>query len=283
MLRADDRPRDCDVLIAVHAGHSARHVLQFRRQFPTRPIVLAIAGTDLYSALRRSQRAQECLKTADRVVVLQPCAVAELPKSVRAKCRVIFQSAELPNETVTHRADGFDVCVIGHLRPVKDPFRAAMAVRRLPRESSIRVTHLGAAFSESMRNRATRETANNARYEWCGELSWRQTITRLRGSRLLVLSSKTEGGANVVSESIVAGVPVLSSRIPGSVGLLGDHYAGYFPTGGTAELRSLLLRAENEPDFLASLQNQIHSRQPLFAPSREQESWDRLLRELTNG
>jgi hypothetical protein len=33
-----------------------------------------------------------------------------------------------------------------------------------------------------------------------------------------------EGGANVISEAIVDGIPVIASRIDGSVGLLGAEY-----------------------------------------------------------
>ena len=51
--------------------------------------------------------------------------------------------------------------------------------------------------------------------------------------RLLALTSRLEGGANVVSEAIASGVPVLSSYIAGSVGILGADYPGYFPVGDT--------------------------------------------------
>jgi glycosyltransferase involved in cell wall biosynthesis len=49
----------------------------------------------------------------------------------------------------------------------------------------------------------------------------------------LVLSSKSEGGANVISEAVMASVPVIASRIPGTVGLLGENYPGYFEFGDT--------------------------------------------------
>jgi hypothetical protein len=35
------------------------------------------------------------------------------------------------------------------------------------------------------------------------------------------ISSLAEGGANVIGEAAVVGIPVLASRIPGNVGLLG--------------------------------------------------------------
>ena len=43
---------------------------------------------------------------------------------------------------------------MGHLRPVKDPFRTALAARLLPPSSRVRVLHLGAALSEEMAEQA---------------------------------------------------------------------------------------------------------------------------------
>ena len=59
----------------------------------------------------------------------------------------------------------------------------------------------------------------------------------------MVISSLSEGGANVISEAAVAGVPVLASRIDGNVGLLGADYPGYFPVGDTEALARLLRTA----------------------------------------
>ena len=86
-----------------------------------------------------------------------------------------------------------------------------------------------------------------------------------------------EGGANVVSEAVVAGVPVIASRIDGNVGLLGDAYDGYFPARDTAALAAILDRAEREPGFLDRPGAQGRARKPLFAPEREREAWRRLL------
>lgn len=99
-------------------------------------------------------------------------------------------------------------------------------------------------------------------------------------SRLMVLSSRMEGGANVISEALVEGVPVLASRIPGSVGLLGQDYAGYFPVGDTAALAELLRRAETEPVFYGHLRAACTKRARLFEPGRELSAWRQVLREL---
>src|ERR1700694_956207 len=107
----------------------------------------------------------------------------------------------------------FDVCVIGHLRTVKDPFRTAMAARLLPRSSRIRVVQVGGGLTEAMADRAPKEMRVNQRYEWLGEQSRSRVRRILAKSRLCVLSSRMEGGANVLSEAIVASVPILASRI----------------------------------------------------------------------
>ena len=51
---------------------------------------------------------------------------------------------------------------MGHLRPVKDPFRAAFAARLLPDASRIRVTHIGAALTAGMADAASINPAGTA-------------------------------------------------------------------------------------------------------------------------
>jgi glycosyltransferase involved in cell wall biosynthesis len=97
----------------------------------------------------------------------------------------------------------------------------------------------------------------------------------------MVLSSVSEGGANVISEAVAAGVPVLASRIDGSVGLLGRDYPGYFPVGDTAALTRLLHRLETSPDFLERLHRATAGRAHLFRPAREKAEWKKLIREIT--
>jgi glycosyltransferase involved in cell wall biosynthesis len=105
----------------------------------------------------------------------------------------------------------------------------------------------------------------------------------LRGaiwSHLLVISSRMEGGANVASEAIVAGVPLLSSRIGGIIGLLCKDYPGFFPFGDTRALAKLLERAVSDAGFYHELRTWCAKRRPLFAPAREQAAWKKLLAQI---
>ncbi len=274
-------PRErCDVLVALHARKSFRSLERFRRGRPGRRAIVALTGTDLYGDIRTSPEARWSLEAADRLVLLQPAGLAELTPSLRAKARVIRQGAERPAGRFPPRADVFEVALLAHLRPVKDPLRAASAARLLPPSSRVRVLHAGAALTPALAEAARREQRTNPRYRWLGALPHARALRVLARSRALVLTSEREGGANVVSEALACGVPVLSSRIPGSVGILGADHPGYFEPGDTAGLAALLTRAEDDRAFLSELRRRSRRLGPLVAPTRERESWKRLLAEL---
>ena len=164
---------------------------------------------------------------------------------------------------------------------MKDPFRTADAVRLLPASSQIKVLHAGAALSPDMESEALAKTKSNPRYSWLGELPRWKTLRLLAGSRLLALTSQMEGGANVASEALACSIPVISSRISGSIGLLGEDYPGYFPVGDTQALADLLHRLESDQSFYLSLKAWCHRRKEIVSPDREKQSWECLLQKIS--
>jgi putative glycosyltransferase (TIGR04348 family) len=275
---------DYDLLIALHARRSYPSVSRFHHLHPGKPLVVALTGTDLSGDLKEGQRARKSLELATFIVVLQPKALGELPPHLHGRARVIYQSVE-PFPSARNRKSStrsFTASVIGHLRPVKDPFRAALASRLLPPSSKLRILHVGGAMSDEMAARARAEMRVNPRYRWLGEKSRWYTRRILMGSDLFVLSSRSEGGANVISEAITASVPVIASRIAGTVGILGEDYPGYFSVGGTRQLMQLLVRAEWEPAFLNMLRSRGAALMSLFKPAREQGAWADLLKAITS-
>ena len=285
-----------DLLVALHARRSHPSIINFQCQHAKAPVIVALTGTDLYRDLRTNRLARKSLRVASRIIALQPKAIEELQPDLRDKTRVIYQSVESnwakpdPNrrEATTDRKStlrqtsksSFDICVIGHLRAVKDPFRAAMAARLLPPSSRIRVLQVGGAMTPAMAARARKEMQTNERYEWLGEQSQSRVRRILKTSQLCVLSSRMEGGANVLSEAIVAAVPILASRIDGNVGILGVDYQGYFGVGDTKHLAQLLTCAETSPEFLETLKVWEKDLAYLFDPAREQKAWADLVTEL---
>lgn len=275
------RAQPCDLVVALHARKSAESVERVRSLRTDIPVVLALTGTDVYGDIHTSAPARRSLELARRLVVLQPLAIDELTERLRPKARVIYQSARQPPGDCVRDPRFFDACVLGHLRPVKDPLRAALAARLLPGSSRIRIQQVGAALSEDIEQEARAEEAQNPRYRWLGERPRLEALRILARSRVLVLTSKLEGGANVVSEAIACGVPVLSARIPGSIGILGPDYPGYFPVGDAQALATLLLRAEADARFYADLETWCVRLAALVDPRRECEDWSRLLAELS--
>jgi putative glycosyltransferase (TIGR04348 family) len=268
-----------DLMLALHARKSHPSIRRFHEAFPGRPLVLALTGTDLYRDIRSDPDAQWSMQVADRMIVLQDMGLRELSHPLRRKTRVIYQSAKACRRLPPLRRF-FEVCVIGHLREEKDPFRAAHALARVPPASPIRVTQLGRALDAESEGEARAFMEREPRYRWLGEVPHAQVRRVLARSRLMVISSRMEGGANVVCEALAAGVPVIASRIPGNIGMLGRDYAGYYPLGDTAALARLLVRAEREPEFLSRLAAQCRARRPLVAPAREKAGLAALLREI---
>lgn len=270
--------QEADLLVVLHARRGAASLRRFKGRDPSRPAVLALTGTDLYPALTDLDR--PVLELADRLVVLQPLGLAQLPEDLATRAAVIVQSAAALPEKVLPAAGRFDAAVLSNLRRVKDPLLAARAARRLSAASTVRIRHAGAALDQRTLRVVERESLRNPRFEWLGELSRRESQRLLAGSRLLVLTSRHEGGANVISEAIAAGVPVLGTRIPGTVGLLGADYPGYFPVGDARALASLLERAERDGELYEELGRRCAALRPLVAPERERAAWETLLKQL---
>jgi putative glycosyltransferase (TIGR04348 family) len=276
-VAADWNGEPADLMVAIHAWRSAKAVARFKARHPERPAILQLSGTDIYGYIKRDPGPTlRSMFLADRLVALNEFAWRAIPRQLRDRLVVIFQSAERPRRRKPGKRTVV-VSVIGHLRDVKDPLRAAAAARLLPAGSRVRIEQAGGAYTPQWAVRARAEMKANPRYLWHGDVT-RAAVRRLLGrSHAMVISSLSEGGANVISEACVAGVPVLASRIDGNVGLLGPDYPGYFPVGDTRALARLMRRLEEEPRFARKLARAAKARARLFTLRRETAAWKRLL------
>lgn len=279
----DDETVPADLLIALHARRSAAAVGSFKSRCPEAPVVLVLTGTDLYRDMREDAEAQASLRAATRIVVLQEHGLLMLPPGLRPRARVILQSVTPPGPLPTRERDRLQVCVLGHLRPVKDPFLVTRALELLPREIPLSVVHVGAALDPTMAARARDAMEADARYRWLGERRRSEALAILASSDVHVLTSRMEGGANAVCEAVACGVPTLSTRIGGSIGLLGETYPGFFEVGDASGLASLLERFTRDFAFRETLVSWTRDLAPRFAPERECRALAELLAELQPG
>ena len=271
---------DTGLLIALHAYRSHQSIVEFKKEYPNRPIILILTGTDLYRDLENHSEVIQSMEMADQLIVLQSSAVDSIPAGLRDKVQVIYQSVEIDIRDSATKPP-FLVSVIGHLRDEKDPFCVVRSLPLLPSDSKITVKHLGEAMNSQMKGLAQNFNATADRYQWIGEVSHADALRMLSQSRLMVISSRMEGGAHVVSEAIALGIPVIASDIPGNRGLLGEDYPAYYPVGDEAALAALLYRAEKVPTFFASLQKHIDLRRELINPVREKQSIQAIVNALT--
>jgi putative glycosyltransferase (TIGR04348 family) len=271
-----------DLMIALHAWRSAPSVHTFSDRNPGKPILVVLTGTDIY----RFQHSEPeitlaTLHRADRLIGLHDRVADAIPPQLRSRVRIVYQSA-VPGLARSPSRKIFKICVAGHLREEKDPLRPAIAVRDISSQSHIRIDHFGSAHSPDWEQRAQQEMAINPRYQWHGDVPFWRLRRAYAQSRLLVLPSLMEGGANVVSEAIASSLPIVASRIEGSLGLLGDDYPGFFPAGDTAALSELLQRAETDRRWLEMLAGHCDRLRPRFTLETETATWARILAEVSH-
>jgi len=268
----------CDLLIAVHAKKSAASVLAHAAAHPHAPVAVLLAGTDVYPRFDPDPETLRVLERANTLIALQPRAAEVLPVAMRDKVRTIVQSATaIPMQ---RSVDTFTACVLAHLRPVKDPLLPFEAASWVPADVPLRVVVAGRAIVPELAEAARRAVAADARCQWSGELSRREAKRLLASSHVCIVPSSSEGGANVVSEALAAGTPILATRIPGNTGLLGNNWPGLFAAGNAKELGDLLTRAATDSAFYQTMVECTQALQHLVDPARERESLRQLVAEL---
>ena len=274
-----DALADADLLIALHARRSAAIIQQFRSQFPQKPLVVTLTGTDLYRDLADSAEARQSLNLADALIVLQDDAIQFLPHAHRHKAHVIYQSARPLCRAQKHKGK-LDCVVVGHLRAEKSPQTIFQLMPLLHADAPIKILHVGAGLDENLAAEARSLAAHDARYRWAGALSHGLTRAAIKRAHLLIHPSIMEGGANVIVEAILSGTPVLASHMSGNIGMLGREYDGYFPVGDVTALKQLLQRCLNDANFLTRLNTSCAGRAKLFLPATERMSLCQLVQGL---
>ena len=281
------------VMLALHARRSASSVAAWAERQPlgAQGLAVVLTGTDLYRDIQSDPAAQQSLALAPQLVVLQASGPDALPLDLRAKTRVIFQSSEtLPTLSKPSTQAQLRAVMVGHLRDEKSPQTLFATASLLQGEPNLFIDHLGEALDPALGDAARATAAACPNYRWLGGQPYTATRRHIQRAHVLVHASLIEGGAHVVMEAILSGTPVLASRIPGNVGMLGDDYAGYFEPGDAQGLALLLRRCRgldtgqgisSGDAWLTQLSAQCALRAPLFSPDAERAALQQLVHDLS--
>jgi putative glycosyltransferase (TIGR04348 family) len=235
---------DCagdDFMLALHARRSAAAIQAWAQAKGGQRLAVVLTGTDLYQDIRQDALAQRSLELAGRLVVLQELGVEALPAGHRNKARVIYQSTAARQALVKSDRQ-LRAVMVGHLRAVKSPETLFEAARLLGHRTDIRIDHIGAASEAQWADLARATERECPSYRWLGEMPHARVRQAIQRAHVLVHTSAMEGGAHVVMEAVRSATPVLASRVPGNVGMVGPDYEGYFEHGQAGQLADLLER-----------------------------------------
>jgi putative glycosyltransferase (TIGR04348 family) len=255
-----------NALIALHARRSAADVRSFAAT--GKPIAVVLTGTDLYGDTPNHPEVNESLTLADVIVVLQDEALKLLPPQFKEKTQVIYQSAP-QHSNGPCREHTFDIAFVGHLRAEKDPNTVLNAFQSL-RDDTLRLIHIGRL--DGYADLFSKAADSDQRIELKGALDHQDSLAQLSRCRLMVISSRMEGGANVIIEAVNSQVPVLASHISGNVGMLGEDYRGYFTLGNAQELANLIQRCKDDLSFANTLKIHGQHRASRFLPQTEKDA-----------
>jgi putative glycosyltransferase (TIGR04348 family) len=274
----DAQADDDAVLLALHARRSAPSIAAWAERH-RRGLAVVLTGTDLYRDLATDADAQRSLVLASRLVVLHARGINDLPTEHRAKARVILQSAT-PRQPLAKSPHRLRAVMVGHLRDEKAPDTLMAAARLLQGDARIHIDHIGAALAPAWAEAAQATQRACPRYRWLGNLPHEAARRAIQRAHVLVNASRMEGGAQVVIEALASDTPVIASRIPGHVGLLGADWPASFEVGDAAALAMLLASACENRALLEQWRQAGARRAPRFAPAAEADALHALVQDL---
>lgn len=273
-----DMPPPADAMIALHATKTLSASKRFKVNSSNGKLIIYLTGTDLYKEQNNNNpEFKEALILADALVVSQRASLASIPTEFQDKSHFVPASVLLPPLKKVPPPPHPSLALIGHLRPVKNPFLMNLALEQLG-ELELDAFTLGAALEPSMLADVETWQQADSRFHWLNDVPYPEALSWIEQVDFTLNTSHSEGGSNAVAESIALGTPVLASKIEGNVGMLGDNYLGYFEANNANSLATLIHRAVTDHSFHQKLLRQIANLQENFLPEKETAGWLKLLR-----
>lgn len=234
---------------------------------------------------------QKCFSTYDRIIsVSHDVQESFIRKSGihDSRSMVLYNTFDV-EEIRTKAAEPFPVvnhkinlCSVGKLEEVKGYLRLLNIIKQLAKEQND--IHLTIVGEGPQRREIEKFIENN-------HLNNNITLTGfesnpykyIANSDLFVCSSYTEGFSSVVAESIILGVPVVTTDCAGMREILGNNEYGLITENSENALYEGLTQLLFDPDLLKHYRNKARERGAFFSPEQTVGAVEKMLEDLMNG
>lgn len=275
-----DAVTETDILVALNPVRCSSYLEDL--PLSETPLIVVLTGTDIYNELKKKPNFYRHLESARVLIGLHPGITEEVPERYRSKLRVIVQSAPNQKSRPQNNILYGQAIFIANLRYFKRPMTVFAAACALNENVNINITHIGDIVDDEYHFWSQPEFHKTVpRYNWLGAKTREDTASALASSDVMLIASSTEGGSNVQSEAISAGVPIISSRNRCVESLLGSDYPGLFDTDNHHQLACLIEKFFVDHSFRELLKSNVSRASYQFSYDLEVEKWKNVIQEIT--
>lgn len=188
----------------------------------------------------------------------------------------ILRKSKEPLPASKHK---FHLCSVGKLEDVKGYPRLANIIRTLRDENQdVHLTIVGDGPQRKEIEQFVEANQLGSRISLIGFDS--NPYKYIANSDLFVCSSYSEGFSSVVAESLILGVPVITTDCAGMQEMLGNSEYGVITENTEEALYAGIKRLLSEPDLLAYYKNLAQERASFFSPKKTVYAVEKMLEEV---
>lgn len=242
-----DRPGDllsCQV-IQLDGYHSIRRKLPYFRNFNR----CVETYQSLYS-LRRSGP----IYTSHRVAISR-----SILENINGKAILIPSAIPLP-EPCSPQEKAFDVAILGRIHPVKQHLLFLQVCETVYQQrGSLRALMIGGhpkpgPFQEKVDQKIRELRDSGLHMHLTGDVAYSAVFQWLCKSKMLLITSESEGFGRMAVEAMACGLPVIANPVGGLLEIIENGQTGFFAAQNDAEsFASLVLQLLNDPKLAVKL------------------------------
>lgn len=172
------------------------------------------------------------------------------------------------------------VTMVANLQVNKDHLTVLKALLQIPERYKVHVMFVGylGANTEGVINFVNRNRLRD-KVTLCGQVENVSSV--LQYTHLLIHSSKSEGMSVAVLEAVLSDIPVVATRIPGNIEVMGEQYKYYFEVADETSLANAIIAALDNYGELKQYAYDLHRElAPLYSREHMKETLAGILHKM---